>query len=145
MAAPAGMATDANGIPQPVSPASLHPQAPRSQYPLCIPAASVSYFLGRMLWGSGALSDSGASPHPPRTFPLSPAALVMIGLQGAGSVCSCSPVHHWVGSGLAIRCYAIRLQQVGQADAIEADAIPAKLRIVTNCYDVHPRIALLHP
>ena len=144
MAAPAGMATDANGIPQPVSPASLHHPAPRNRCSHCIPASPFSYFLGRMLWGSGALGDGRVPPHPPCAFLLSPAALVRVGLQGAGSVCSCSPVHHWAGSGLAIRCHAIRLQQVGQADAIKPDAIPPKFRIVTNCYDIHPRMSLHH-
>jgi len=98
--------------------------------------------LGRMVWGSAALGDGRAPPHTPCAFPLSPAALVRVGLQAAGSVCSHCPVHHWAGSGLAIRCHAIRLQLAAQADAIEASPVPPKPVIprttVTKCENAPP-------
>jgi hypothetical protein len=85
------------------------------------------------------------APHAGLAAALAGLGPVVVGLQGAGSVCSCSPVYHWARCGLAIRCPAVRCQLVGLVGDSETRSVLPKSFIITNCYNAHSRIALLHP
>jgi hypothetical protein len=99
------------------------PTAHAAITPFCTHAPPFSHFLGRMVWGSGALGDSGAPPHAPCAFPLSLQPGRWLGLHAAGAVCSLSPVHHWAASGFIIRCRWLQLVGVALVDHIEASAV----------------------
>jgi hypothetical protein len=125
-----------------------HPPAHAAIASFCIPASRISHFLGRVVWGCAALGDSGAPPHAPCAFPLSLQPGRWHGLHRWQPVCSRIPVHHWAGCGLAIRCPAIRLQQVGQvADSEACSVSPAPITsrtTVTKCDDPAPTAPTCH-
>ena len=125
-----------------------HPPAHAAIASICIPASPFSHFWGRMVWGSAALGDSGAPPHPPCAFPLSLQPGWWHGLHRWRQVCSRIPAHHWAGCGLAIRCHAIRLQLVPLVADIEASPSPPKSVIprttVTKCDDTAPTASTCH-
>jgi hypothetical protein len=124
------------------------PTAHAAITPFCTHAPPFSHFLGRMVWGSGALGDSGAPPHAPCAFPLSLQPGRWLGLHAAGAVCSLSPVHHWAASGFIIRCRWLQLVGVALVDHIEASAVgPAPITsrpTVTNCDDLAPTASTCH-
>ena len=131
MAAPAGMPV-LDGYLMPTGSSSRyalhpcitrHPPAPAITIPLCIPASPFSHFLGRMVWGSGALGELRAPPMPAWRPPRLGWAAGGRGLPAALLVCSGCPVHRWAGSGLAIRCQWLQLVGVGLVDHIEACAV----------------------
>jgi len=132
----------------PTDDAPLHPSTPAALLHSPSLHPSFPYFLGRMLWGSGALGEQRAPPHAPLRVSSQPAGLDAVGLHALALFCSQNPVHHWAGCGLSI-CYGvIRWRQVAQADDIDARVVlPALITVrssVTNCYDANPNSTTLH-
>jgi hypothetical protein len=125
-----------------------HPPAPAAIASLCIPASPFSHFLGRMLWGRGALGGGRAPPQAPCAFPLSLQPGRWHCLHRWQAVRSCCPVHHWAGSGLAIRCRWLQLVGVALVGTFEVHLIsPAPITsrtTVTKCDDPNSTAPMHH-